>query len=321
MTITIKGTGSALPPRVVTNDDLAQIVETNDEWIRERTGIQERRISTGETTTDLAVKAAKAALLDASAEAKDVELIIVASVSNDMALPCTACEVQAAIGADHATAFDINAACSGFLFALNIVNAYVASGAYKNALVIGAETLSRLMDWTDRSTCILFGDGAGAAYVEASETGYLGFVQGSVGIDGQALRCANRPLKNFLIPEEESKTPYVDMDGQAVYRFAVMTVSRTIKEALEKANVAVEDVDLFVLHQANIRIVESIAKRLKVSVDKFPSNLQVRGNISGASIPILLDEINKAGKIKRGDKIVISGFGAGLTYGATVMVW
>ena len=322
MTIKITGTGSALPPKIVTNDDLAKIVDTSDEWIRERTGICERRISTGQTTTDLAVEAARKALEQAGKDPKEVELIIVATVSGDWALPCSACQVQAALGADNATAFDINAACSGFLFGLNIVNAYISSGAYKNALVIGAETLSKILDWTDRGTCILFGDGAGAAFVEAREgEGVLGFVRGSAGVDGEALQCKNRELSNIFVKPEEEKLSYVEMDGQAVYRFACMTVSKVIKQAIEKAGIKTEDVDLFVLHQANIRIVESIAKRLHMPMEKFPYNLDKRGNISAASIPILLDELNRSGKLKRGDKIVLSGFGAGLTYGATVMVW
>lgn len=322
MTIKITGTGSALPSQVVTNDDLAKIMDTSDEWIRERTGICERRISTGQTTTDLAVEAASKALKDAGKNPEDVELIIVATVSGDWALPCSACQVQAALGADKATAFDINAACSGFLFGLNIVNAYISSGAYKNALVIGAETLSKIVDWTDRGTCILFGDGAGAAFVEATEgDGVLGFVQGSAGKDGAALQCKNRELSNLFVKPEEEKLSYVEMDGQAVYRFAVKTVPKTIEEALDKAGMKKEEIDWYILHQANIRIVESIAKRLKMPIEKFPYNLDKNGNVSAASIPILLDELNKSGVLKRGDKIVISGFGAGLTYGATVMVW
>lgn len=321
MAIRIKGTGSALPPKVVTNDDLAKIMDTSDEWIRERTGICERRISTGQTTADLATDAALDALKDAGVDPSEIDLIIVATVSGDYALPCCACQVQGRIGAKKAVAFDLNAACSGFLFALNVANAYISTGVYKNALLIGAETLSRLMDWTDRGTCILFGDGAGAAYVEKSDDGIYSFVQGSVGEDGDALICKNRELTNLFIKSEKFEQSYVKMDGQAVYRFACMTVSNNIKKALEQANIDKEEINWFILHQANIRIVESIAKRLRLPIERFPYNLDKRGNISGASIPILLDEINKAGTLKRGDKIVISGFGAGLTYGATVMTW
>lgn len=322
MTIKITGTGSALPPKAVTNDDLAKIVDTSDEWIRERTGICERRISTGQTTTDLAVEAAKKALEDAGKASKEVELIIVATVSGDWALPCCACQVQAALGADKAVAFDVNAACSGFLFGLNIANAYISSGAYKNALIIGSETLSKIVDWSDRSTCILFGDGAGAAFVEArKEESIFSFLQGSVGADGAALQCKNRELSNLFVKPETEKLSYVEMDGQEVYRFAVMTVSKVIKEAIDKAGIEREDINWYILHQANIRIVESIAKRLRMPMERFPYNLDTRGNISAASIPILLDELNKSGKLKRGDKIVLSGFGAGLTYGATVMIW
>lgn len=330
MTIKISGTGSALPEKTVTNFDMAELVETSDEWIRERTGIAERRISTGDTVSTLAASACQRALEDAGVSAQDVDLILVATCSPEMLLPCCACQVQSILGADRAAAFDLNAACSGFLFALNTACAYLNAGLYRNALVAGSEVLSKLIDWSDRSTCVLFGDGAGAAYIERTEAavcengrsvGIEGVVQGSDGARGMVLSCGERAAANPFIQETEKLWPYVRMDGQEVYKFATRQVPRCIQEVLEKAGLAVADVDLFVLHQANVRIIEAVAKRLKADISKFPMNLHRVGNMSSATIPVLLDELNRGGKIKKGDRVVLSGFGAGLTYGASVMVW
>lgn len=330
MTIKISGTGSALPEKTVTNFDMAKLVETSDEWIRERTGIVERRISTGDTVSTLAASACQRALDNAGVSARDVDLILVATCSPEMLLPCCACQVQSALGADCAVAFDLNAACSGFLFALNTACAYLDAGLYRNALVVGSEVLSKLMDWGDRSTCVLFGDGAGAAYIERTEAavcengrsaGIESVVQGSDGAKGMVLSCGERAVANPFIREGEALWPYVRMDGQEVYKFATRQVPRCIQEALEKAGLTAADVDLFVLHQANVRIIEAVAKRLKADISKFPMNLDRVGNMSSATIPVLLDELNRGGKIKKGDRIVLSGFGAGLTYGASVMVW
>ena len=331
MTIRITGTGSMLPEKIVTNFDMAEIVETSDEWIRERTGIVERRISTGDTVATLSAKACEKALEMAGKSAEEVDLILVATCSPEMLLPCCACQVQDIIGAAHAVAFDLNAACSGFLFALNTAQAYLQTGAYKNALVVGGEVLSKIVDWTDRSTCVLFGDGAGAAFIEASaeeivcdngrKAGMECMVQGSDGAKGMVLSCAERALDNAFITEKQTVNPYVHMDGQEVYKFATRQVPSCINGALQKAGLTVDDVDLFVLHQANVRIIESVAKRLKADISKFPMNLDRVGNMSSATIPVLLDELNRGGKIKRGDRLVLSGFGAGLTYGASVLVW
>lgn len=320
----ILGTGSSLPKKIVTNDDLAQIMDTSDEWIRTRTGIGTRHLATDETTTSLSVEAAKQALADANVQPEEIDLIIAATVSADHIIPMLSCEVQAALGAENATAFDLNAACSGFLFSLATAEAYLSTGRYKKALVIGAECLSKIMDWTDRSTCVLFGDGAGAVVVSSEGNGMLSVVQGSDGASGMALNCFNRPIRHPFVGDAAKDQPdmdYVHMDGQAVYRFAVKTVPRAINEALGKAGLSIEDISLFLLHQANIRIIEAVAKRLKQPMEKFPTNLQECGNISAASVAILLDQVHREGKIKPGDKIVMAGFGAGLTWGTCVIEW
>ncbi len=321
--VKVTGTGSSLPEKIVTNFDIEKLVDTSDEWIQERTGIAKRHISTGETVSSLATDAAKKALEMAGKSAAEVDLILVATCSPEMLLPCCACQVQSALGAKNAVAFDLNAACSGFVFGLSVANAYIQTGLYKNALIIGAEVLSKIVDWTDRSTCVLFGDGAGAAFVEAATAdtqGIISIAQGSDGAKGMVLACHDRKIVNPYT-DEVQKTGYVTMDGQEVYKFAVRQVAVCIEDALKKACLTVEDVDHFVLHQANIRIIEGVAKRLKADYNKFPSNLKNVGNMSSATIPVLLDELNRAGAFKAGDKVVLSGFGAGLTYGACVMIW
>ena len=320
MNIRICGTGSALPELGITNDDLSKIMDTSDEWIRERTGIRSRHLATKETTTSLSTEAAEKALVDAGLQAEELDLIIAATISPDYIVPTLSCEVQRELGATKAVAFDVGAACSGFLFALGIAQAYIASGKYKNALVIGAEVLSKMMDWEDRSTCVLFGDGAGAVVVTADEASDMCITQGSDGARGMALACENRPV-NHPYQRQEAGFSYVRMNGQEVYKFAVRTVPASINEVLEEAEVAADDVKLYVLHQANLRIIESVAKRLKQPMDKFPINLTECGNISAASVPILLDNVNRRGMIHKGDKIVLAGFGAGLTWGAAVLTW
>lgn len=321
MSIRIIGTGSALPEKTVSNEDLTRLVETSDEWIKERTGIGSRHVSTGETLVSLTSEACRKALENARREADEVELLLVATCSPERNIPCAACQVQSAIGAKQAVAFDLNAACAGFLFALNTACAYVEAGIYKNALVAGGEVLSKIVDWTDRGTCILFGDGAGAVYVEKSEAGgVLGFVQHSDGTRGDVLKCDSRALKNPYV-DRPMETEYVRMDGREVFAFAVRQVPASIQEALEQTGMTVEDIDLFVLHQANKRIIEGIAKRLSVPLDRFPVNLDRVGNMSAAAIPVLLDELNCQGSLQPGMKLVLSGFGAGLTYGACVVEW
>lgn len=320
MTSRIIGTGSYVPEQIVTNDDLAKIVETDDEWIRSRTGIRERRIALEEGTSHMATKAAKRAIENAGISAEDIDIIILGTSSPDHCFPAGACEVQAAIGAVNAAAFDISAACSGFLFALNTVQAFIQAGIYKTALVIGADCLSKLTDWTDRSTCVLFGDAAGAAVVQAEESGMVHMVMGSDGVKGPVLSCVSRTEGNFLNGREPG-LGYMYMNGQEVFKFAVKKVPECIHQVLDESEVSIEDVSCFVLHQANYRIVEAVAKRLKQPLEKFPMNMDKYGNTSGASIPLLLDEMNREGRLKRGDKIVLAGFGAGLTWGAALLEW
>lgn len=343
-TIRITGTGSALPGRIVTNKELEQMVETSDEWIRERTGIGERHVSVGETVVTLGSEAACKALEQAGKRAEEIDLILVATCSPEQYLPCCACQVQAAIGAVNALAFDVNAACSGFLFALNTADAYLRTGLAENALVIGSEVLSKLVDWTDRGSCILFGDGAGAVVVERCKAesraveekqipaaGILGRALHSDGTGGGVLQCDARELTTPYARTSAVKTDqnqpmddrehFIQMDGQEVYRFATRRVPQCIEEALSDAGLTVPDIDLFVLHQANARIIDAVAKRLHADRKKFPTNLERVGNLSSASIPVLLDELHKQGKLHRGDRIVLAGFGAGLTIGACVMTW
>lgn len=320
----ILGTGSSLPNKIVTNDDLAQIMDTSDEWIRTRTGIGSRHVAVAETTTSMSVEAAGRALESAGVKPEELDLIIAATVTSDHIVPMLSCEVQAAIGAVNAVAFDLCAACSGFLFALSTADTYMRADRCRKALIIGAETLSSLLDWNDRGTCVLFGDGAGAVVASAEGEGLLSVVQGSDGASGMALCCKGRQTSHpFMDGQQEgtSGIDYVHMDGQAVYRFAVRTVPKAINQALGEAGLVSEDISLFLLHQANLRIIESVAHRLKQPMEKFPTNLQECGNISAASVPILLDEVNRAGKIQPGDKIVLAGFGAGLTWGTCVLEW
>lgn len=322
MKMQILGTGRALPERIMTNDDIAKNTDTNDEWIVERTGISTRHISEGESVADLAIRACQNALENAGKSASEVELIIVATCSPEMALPCVACQVQAGIGAKNAVAFDLNAACSGYLFALNSAYAYFKSGIYKNALIVGAEVLSKIVDWTDRGTCILFGDGAGASFVTAtaSDADNYMLVQHADGNKGMVLSCGNRDINNPF--HNEKKVPeYVTMDGREIFKFAVSQIPVCINEVLGKAGLTVEDIDYFMLHQANLRIASSIAKKLSVDMEKVPVNVMNVGNMSSASIPVLLDECNRKGMLKRGMKLVLSGFGAGLTFGASVIEW
>ncbi|MCI8489258.1 MAG: ketoacyl-ACP synthase III [Lachnospiraceae bacterium] len=317
----ICGTGSMLPNRVVTNDDLSKIMDTSDEWIRSRTGICSRHLAVEESLTELAAQASRKALEEAGVKPEELDMILAATLSADKLLPCLSCELQRELGAVNAVAFDINAACSGFMFALQTADMYIKSGQCQRILVVGGEILSKLMDWNDRSTCVLFGDGAGAAVVRADEEyGILSSVQGSDGAKGDALLCEGRRNNNPYV-SNSTDLPYVSMNGQEVYKFAVRTVPKAILEALQKADLTVEDVDLFVLHQANIRIIESVSKRLKVPMEKFPSNLEECGNISAGSVPILLDYVNQRGMLHKGDKIVLAGFGAGLTWGASVLTW
>lgn len=320
----IRGTGRYVPENIVTNDDLAKIVDTSDEWITSRTGIRERRVSTGENTSDIASIAAKNALEDAGVSVEDVDLIIVATVTPDMFTPATACIVQSKIGAKKAAAFDINAACSGFIYGINVAAQFVKSGVYNNVLVIGAETLSKIINWQDRNTCVLFGDGAGAVLVSSStERGIGSILIASDGSKGDVLQSAALPLNNPYSREDSKYAGHhgIVMEGREVFKFATGVIVESIEEILKKEDLTMQDIKYVVPHQANLRIIDYAARKLSAEPDKFYINVDKYGNTSSASIPIALDEINKKGLLSKGDKIIIVGFGGGLTYGAALLQW
>ena len=320
MTARIAGIGICVPENIITNDDLAKIVDTNDEWIRSRTGICERRISTEDGTSALAAKAAKKALEAAGVSPEEIDILILGTSSPDYNYPSGACEVQAAIGAVNAVAFDISAACAGFIFAMEIVQGFFQAGIYKTALIIGSETLSKVTDWSDRGTCVLFGDGAGAAVLKADEKGIIDMMMGSDGTKGPVLACQSRTLGNFLTGTKP-EIGFMTMDGQEVFRFAVKKVPESVEILLKKTGIPKEEIKYYVLHQANERIIEAAAKRLKGPMDKFPMSISRYGNTSTASIPLLLNEMVEHGMLEPGDKIVMSGFGAGMTWGAVLLEW
>lgn len=316
----IIGTGSFLPPTIIDNNELAKMVKTNDEWIREHTGIVERHIATDETTSYMATEAARLAIENAGIDPKEIGLILLATLSAERATPSMSCIVQDKIGAVNATCFDINAACSGFVYALQTADAYIKAGLVKTVLVIGSETLSKMVDWKDRSTCILFADGAGAAIVTEKEQGILSSVTHSDGSKGMSLKCKERSTRNFLNKKKEDKH-YIQMIGPDIFKFAVRKVPACIDLLLDRAGLTREDVDYYVLHQANARIVASVSKKMEIPMEKFPMNIEHCGNTSSASIPILLDEMNRKGMLKPGDRIVLCGFGGGLTWGAQLLEW
>ncbi len=317
----ICGTGSYVPSHYLHNNDVAQLVDTNDTWIRERTGIVQRHIKKEDTTVSMAAEAAKRALENAGIKAEEVDLLIVSTISSNVILPCTACMVQEAIGATSAMCFDLNAACTGFLAAYNTAQAYFQTGLARCALIIGAEGLSDLVDWTDRSTCILFGDGAGAAVLRGDESAPFTAVMHSDGGRGSALTCTSLYAGKAQPGDETEQAAYIHMNGQEVFRFAVKQVPEVILELLDKAALTTADIDWFILHQANRRIIEAVAKRLHVDMERMPVNVDQYGNTSSASIPILLDEWNRKGHLKPGQKIIMAGFGAGLSWGAALLEW
>lgn len=317
----IIGLGSYIPQMKILNDELSAIIDSNDSWIRERTGICARHVMDGENTATMASKAAKEAIKNAGISAEEIDLIIVSSVSSNLILPNTACFVQEQIHAEKAMCFDINSACTGFIVAYNTVQSYINMGLIKTALIVSAEGLSKLVDWTDRGTCILFGDGAGAAVVQANESAVFETVMNADGSGKNALFMEN-DFARRAIPfgkRENEKKNFIMMDGREVFRFAVNKVPQCIDELLEKIDKDVDDIDCFVFHQANERILKSIAKRLKIEDSKVPMNMAEYGNTSSACIPILLSELVSSEKIKRGDYIVMSGFGAGFTWAATYL--
>lgn len=323
MRVGIMGTGSYVPERILTNDDLAKIVDTNDEWITTRTGIRERRIaSDDEATSDLAFKAAEKAIIDAGIDKNEIELIIVATMTQDHLTPSTAALVQDKLGI-KAAAFDVSAACTGFIYGFTAGYSFIKAGIYKKVLVIGAETMSRVTDWEDRGTCILFGDGAGAVVLGEVETG--GFLASHLAADGsgacELIVPAGGSRKAATTETIENREVYLKMNGREVFKFAVKAFPESVENVLTQQNLTADDIDIFIPHQANVRIIEAIAKRFKQPLDKFFVNLHKYGNTSGASIPIALDEASKEGRFKKGDKIVATGFGGGLTYGSILFEW
>ncbi len=322
-TVAIVGTGAYLPERILTNAELEKMVDTTNEWIVTRSGIRERHIARDDqATSDLAAEAARRALADAGVTAADVDLIIVATLSPDMPFPNTACFVQNLIGAKNATCIGMEAACSGFLFAVDAASQYLLTGRFKTALVIGAEKLSCVTDWQDRTTCVLFGDGAGAVVLRVSESGdgILSTVTGSDGSLNALLNIPGGGSRNPTSPQTiEKRMHFMKMEGKEVFKHAVRAMGEAARKAVEKAGLTIADIACVVPHQANMRIVEAIRDRLGVGPEKFYVNLDKVGNMSAASIPVAFDEAIKAGKIKKGDHVVFVAFGGGFTWGAMVV--
>jgi 3-oxoacyl-[acyl-carrier-protein] synthase III len=326
MGVTFTGCGAAAPKTVVLNDALAQVVDTSDEWISSRTGIRQRHISNDrESLANFASQAALQALEMAGVAPGDVDLILLATSSSED-LFGTACQIQAQIGATKAVAFDLTAACSGFVFGVVTAAQYLRTGTFQNALVIGADLLSRWVDWSDRNTCVLFGDGAGAVLMQATagEDRLLGFEIRSDGSQNCCLNLAFKPELSELIPGvtlTQGKYQYITMNGKEVYRFAINRVPDAIDKVIYQANLTSADIDWLILHQANQRIMDAVADRLHIPAEKVVSNVAKYGNTSAASIPIALNEAVRSGKIQAGDTIATSGFGAGLSWGAAIFKW
>lgn len=321
----IKGTGSYLPEKILTNKDLEKIVDTSDEWITTRTGIKERRIaSEQEAASDLGTKAAQKALAMASCSAEEIDCLIVATITGDMPFPSTACFIQHQLGARNAVCFDLAAACCGFVYALNVGKSFIESGTYKKIVIIAVDLLSRITDWTDRNTCVLFGDGAGAVVLEPSESG-RGIESVFLGSNGSAADLLYMPGGGSRQPATEESVAkrlhYLKMSGNEVFKLAVKAMLDSARGALDMAGLKCEDINLLIPHQANIRIIEATAKRLKLPQEKIFVNIHKYGNISGATTAIGLDEAYREGRIKKGDYVELVAFGAGLTWGAAVIKW
>jgi 3-oxoacyl-[acyl-carrier-protein] synthase-3 len=321
----ISGIAYAAPPRVLTNHDLERMVDTTDEWIRTRTGIVERHIADPEVaTSDLALEAARPALERAGVRPDELDLIIVATITPDMPFPATACIVQDRLGAARAGAFDLQAGCSGFVYGVSLASQAIATGTCANALVIGADLLSRVADWTDRRLCVLAGDGAGAAVVQPAEEGrgVLSFALHADGSGGDFLKMAAGGSRMPTTAETVRQgLHYAYMDGQEIFRFAVSVVPEVTMECLDKAGLTAADVDLIIPHQANVRIIEACAKRMDIPQEKWVCNVDRYGNTSAASIPIALAESVESGRLTRGQVVLLAGFGAGLTYAAAAIRW
>jgi len=325
--VTIIGTGSYAPTNIVTNDDMAKLVDTSDEWIRSRSGIGARHFAaTDETTSDMACIAGQRAIEAAGIDRDEIDLIIVATMTPDMPFPSTACLVQSKLGLPNVTTFDMQAACSGFVYGLSVANSMLLSGNFKNALVIGAEKMSGILDFEDRTTCVLFGDGAGAAVLTATETadkiGILGVLGGA---DGSVPSLLQQPAGGSAMPATQEsiagRQHFLKMNGKEIFKSAVRVMGQASTDIIEQLGYRPEDLNLVIPHQANIRIIESLAKRLAIPMDKFHNNLDRYGNTSAASVPIVLDEAYRAGRIQSGDLVLLVAFGAGLTWASTLIKW
>jgi 3-oxoacyl-[acyl-carrier-protein] synthase-3 len=324
--VCVAGTGSYLPERILTNEELAKMVDTSDEWIVSRTGIRERRIAAAdEFTSHLASNAARKALEQAGMSPLEIELIVVATITPDTPTPATACHVQHQLGASNAVAFDISAACSGFLYAMKICKRLISDGAFKNALIIGAEKLSTVTNWEDRSTCVLFGDGAGAAVLRRANPGEGSIVATEMGTDGNLTHLLEIPGGGSACPITESNvnlhTHTLSMQGKEVFKIAVTRMKEAAEKVIERAGLRAEDIACVIPHQANLRIIDAIADRLAVPNERVFVNLHKYGNTSAAAVAIALDEANRSGTFKRGEHIVLVAFGAGLTWAAAAIRW
>ena len=324
-TVSIIGTGSYVPERILTNAELEKLVETSDEWITSRTGIKERRIAAaGENTSDLAAQAARAALENAGITAEEIDLILVATVTPDMFFPSTACFVQTKIGATNAACFDVSAACSGFLYALEIAQQFITSHTYDTILVIGAEKLSSIVDWTDRNTCVLFGDGAGAAILQHRSGGH-GVISTFMGSDGRLSEILQIPGGGSRFPmtkeNADQRLNCIKMNGKETYKHAVNSMLDAANRALADANIQARDLACIIPHQANLRIIEAIATRMDVPMERFVINLDRYGNTSAAAVAIALDEANRTGRMQVGDYVLLVVFGGGLTWASSVIQW
>lgn len=321
----IIGTGSYVPDNILTNKELESIVDTSDEWITSRTGIKERRIlDKDKATSYMSQKAAQKAIEASGLNNEDIDMIIVTTVTPDMAFPSTACIVQGKLGIENVAAFDLEAACTGFIYGLATGYSFVKSGLYENILIISADNLSKIIDWEDRDTCVLFGDGAGAVVLSKVEP-ERGILSIDIGADGKGGELLSQPAGGSLRPASsdtvKNKLHYIKMEGNSVFKFAVKTMVESSKKVMTKVGIDVNNIDHLIPHQANMRIIDSASKRLKIDSDKVCLNLEKYGNMSSASIPVALDEAVRSGKIQDDDNVLLVGFGGGLTWGATLMKW
>src|SRR5213080_3140318 len=324
-TVSIIGTGSYTPEKILTNEDLSRMVDTSDEWITTRTGIKERRVAAkDETTSDMAAKAALKAIEQAKISPEEIDLLLVATATPDMIFPATACFVQKKIGAKNAACLDVSAACAGFLFAIEIAQQFITSGTYDTALVIGADKLTSITNWSDRNTCVLFGDGAGAAILRDRGSAH-GVIATLIGSDAQYTNILIMPGGGSRCPitreNADMHLATIHMTGKEVYKQAVIAMLKAAKKALDQAGLSIEDIACVIPHQANVRIIEAIADRLGISRDKMFVNLDRYGNTSAAAVAIALDEANRSGRIKRGDYVLMVVFGGGLTWASTILEW